>query len=74
MLQLKKNKFRPLVLIVTAILIFLAVTSFTVRTHFFSKRISTDSLYKINDVSLFSVEDEWVEETLSKMTIEEKVG
>src|SRR3989339_728536 len=74
MLQLKKNKFRPLILIITAILIFLAVTSFTVRTHFFSKRISTDSLYKINDVSLFSVEDDWVEETLSKMTLEEKVG
>jgi len=71
---LKKNKFHPAILVVTAILIFLAVTSFTGRTHFFSKGISTDSLYKINDVSLFSVEDDWVEETLSKMTLEEKVG
>ncbi|MDP3684214.1 MAG: glycoside hydrolase family 3 protein, partial [Ignavibacteria bacterium] len=71
---LKKNKFHPVILIVTVLLIFLAVTSFTVRTHFFSKGISTDSLYKINDVSLFSVQDDWVEETISKMTIEEKVG
>jgi len=70
----KKNKFHPAILVVTAILIFLAVTSFTVRTHFFSKGISTDSLYKINDVSLFSVQDDWVEETISKMTLEEKVG
>lgn len=71
---LKKNKFHPAILVATAILIFLAVTSFTGRTHFFSKGISTDSLHKINDVSLFSVQDDWVKETLSKMTLEEKVG
>lgn len=74
MFMLKENRYYHFALIVTAIFIFLAVTSFTVRTNFFSKKISTDSLYKINDVSLFSVEDDWVEETLSKMTLEEKVG
>ncbi|MDP3150829.1 MAG: glycoside hydrolase family 3 N-terminal domain-containing protein [Ignavibacteria bacterium] len=71
---LQKNKFHPAILVVTATLIFLAITSFTVTRHFFSKGISTDSLYKINDVSLFSVQDDWVEETISKMTLEEKVG
>lgn len=73
-LPLKKNKFRPAIVVAAAILIFLAVTSFTGRTHCFSKGISTDSLFKINDVSLFSVQDDWVEETLSEMTPEEKVG
>jgi len=73
-LSLKKNKFYRISFFVIAVLIFLVITSFTYEAHFFSKGISSDSLYKINDVSLFSVHDDWVEETLSKMTIEEKAG
>lgn len=77
----KKNKFYRIAFFVIAVLFFLAISSFTFRMHFFSKGISTvlscrqaDSLYKINDVSIFSLNDDWVEETLSKMTIEEKAG
>lgn len=71
---MKKIKFSALIPVATVIVIFLAITSFTFKTHFFSKGISNDSLYKISDVSLFSVYDDWVEETISKMTLEEKAG
>ena len=72
--SLKKNKFYRTAVISLVLIIFFTITSFTFRTHLFSKGISTDSLYKINNVSIFSLKDDWVEETLSKMTIEEKAG
>jgi len=75
-LRLKKINFYRVLFFTTAAVVLLTLTSFSVRTHFFSKRISisADSLKKINDVSLFSLHDDWVEQTLSRMTIEEKVG
>ncbi|MFA6027165.1 MAG: glycoside hydrolase family 3 N-terminal domain-containing protein, partial [Ignavibacteriaceae bacterium] len=73
-LLLKASKFYRITYFVIAVLFFLVISSFTFRTHCFSKGISSDSLYKIDDVSIFSLNDDWVEETLSKMTIEEKVG
>lgn len=37
--------------------------------------INSDPIYKIKDASLFDIKnDKWVEETLSDMTLEEKVG
>ncbi len=73
-LLLKASKFHRITYFLIAVLFFLVISSFTFRTHCFSKGISSDSLYKINDVSIFSLNDDWVEETLSKMTVEEKVG
>jgi len=73
-LSRKKNRFIRVVLLVLTLAIFFAGTSFTFKTHLFSKGISLDSLYKISDVSLFSLKDDWVEKTLSGMTIEEKAG
>jgi len=70
----KNNVYRIAVVISLVLIIFLAITSFTFKTHFFLKGISTDSLYKINNVSIFSIKDDWVEDTLAKMTIEEKAG
>ena len=70
----KKNKLYGVIFFLSVIVIFLAITSFTVETHFFSKENSSDSIDKLKDVSIFALQDDWVEETLSKMTMEEKAG
>ncbi|MFA4924875.1 MAG: glycoside hydrolase family 3 N-terminal domain-containing protein, partial [Ignavibacteriaceae bacterium] len=70
----EQNKFMRITILAFAVFLFLLISSFTLKSHFFSKGISSDSLYKISDVSIFSIHDDWVEETLSKMTVEEKAG
>jgi len=61
-------------ILVLGILGLYVLTSFTFHRYSTSKFISADSLKKIDDATLFTVQDEWVENTLASMTLEEKVG
>jgi beta-glucosidase-like glycosyl hydrolase/CubicO group peptidase (beta-lactamase class C family) len=70
-----KNLFKTSLLILLIVVIFGSTFYSSIFNDSVTKWIESDPIYKMQDASLFNVkDDEWVEKTISSMTLEEKVG